>query len=226
MSEVKTPGPPISRSQARELDRKAIEELGIPSVVLMELAGLAVAREAEALSGGRGPALVVAGRGNNGGDGYVAARHLSNRGLRVAVLVLATKEQIAGDARTNLDILLRMGVFVDFLAAPLRTDVLRRHLQEAAVVVDALLGTGLQGTVREPSRTVIDLINEAAKPVVAVDIPSGLDCDTGQPLGSAVRAAVTVTFARPKVGLLKAEARPYVGRLVVADIGIPPGLTP
>lgn len=218
--------PPLGRSQARELDRKAIEELGIPSVVLMELAGLAVAREAKALSEARGPVLVVAGRGNNGGDGYVAARHLSNRGLEVAVLVLAAKGQIAGDARTNLDILLRMGVFVDFLTVPLRTDVLCRHLEEASAVVDALLGTGLQGRVREPSRTAIELVNQAARPVVAVDIPSGLDCDTGEPLGLAVRAAVTVTFARAKVGLLKAEAQPYVGRLVVADIGIPPALTP
>ena len=219
-------GAAVTRDEARELDRKAIQELGIPSVVLMELAGLAVARETETLIEGEGPVLIVAGRGNNGGDGYVAARHLANRGLETQVLVLAPEEQIAGDARINLDIILRMGVFVRFLTTPVRWDVYREHLERASVVVDALLGTGLQGEVREPARTAIELLNQAAKRVVAVDIPSGLDCDTGQPLGLAVRAEVTVTFARAKVGLLKAEAAPYVGRLVVADIGIPPSLKP
>ena len=219
-------GAAVTRDEARELDRKAIQELGIPSVVLMELAGLAVARETETLIEGEGPVLIVAGRGNNGGDGYVAARHLANRGLETQVLVLAPEEQIAGDARINLDIILRMGMFVRFLTTPVRWDVYREHLEGASVVVDALLGTGLQGEVREPARTAIELLNQAAKRVVAVDIPSGLDCDTGQPLGLAVRAEVTVTFARAKVGLLKAEAAPYVGRLVVADIGIPPSLKP
>jgi NAD(P)H-hydrate epimerase len=226
---------PLTREQARELDRKAIQELGIPSVVLMELAGLAVAREAEALAGGAAPVVVVAGPGNNGGDGYVAARHLTNRGTRTDVLVFAPEEQVAGDARVNLDILLHMGVRVHCLprrdptlerSPPVRWDIYQEHLEASSVLVDALLGTGLRGEVREPARQAITLLNEAGKPVVAVDIPSGLDCDTGQPLGVAVRATVTVTFARAKVGLLKPEAAQYLGRLVVADIGIPPELAP
>ena len=215
----------LTRDQARELDRKAIQELGIPSAVLMELAGLAVAREAEHLARGKGPVLVVAGRGNNGGDGYVAARHLANRGAETSVVVFADERQIAGDARVNLNILARMGVPLRFLTSPIAWDVYRDQLGLAAVVVDALFGTGLQGDVREPGRTAIELLNQTRKPVVAVDIPSGLDCDTGLPLGVAVKAEVTVTFARAKVGLLRAEAAPYVGRLVVADIGIPPSLS-
>lgn len=225
MSEAPT-NPALTRDQMRELDRKAIQELGIPSVCLMELAGLAVARETEALIEGGGPVVVVAGRGNNGGDGYVAARHLANRGLETQVLVLAPEEQIAGDARINLDIILRMGLLVRFLATPVRWEVYRDHLERASVVVDALLGTGLRGEVREPARAAIEVLNKAAKRVVAVDVPSGLDCDTGQPLGLAVRATVTVTFARAKVGLLQDASTPYVGRLVVADIGIPPSLKP
>jgi NAD(P)H-hydrate epimerase len=225
MSEPSAPAA-LTRDQARELDRKAIQELGIPSVVLMELAGLAVARAAEHLAGGEGPVLVVAGPGNNGGDGYVAARHLANRGVQTAILVFAAEAQIAGDAKVNLDILLRMGVPVRLLTTPIAWDLYREHLRLASVVVDALFGTGLRGEVREPGRTAIELLNQARKPVVAVDIPSGLDCDTGRPLGIAVEAAVTVTFARAKAGLLQPEAAGYVGRLVVADIGIPPSLSP
>ncbi len=218
--------PALTRDEMRELDRKAIQELGIPSVVLMELAGLAVAGQAEALATGEGPVLVIAGRGNNGGDGYVAARHLANGGTEARVLVLASEEQIAGDARINLDILLRMGVFVHFLTPPVRWDIYQDDVSRASVVVDALFGTGLRGEVREPARRAIELLNQAGKPVVAVDIPSGLDGDTGVPLGVAVRADVTVTFARAKVGLVVPEAAGYVGRLLVADIGIPPHLKP
>ena len=225
MSEPSAPAA-LTRDQARELDRKAIQELGIPSVVLMELAGLAVARAAEHLAGGEGPVLVVAGPGNNGGDGYVAARHLANRGVQTAILVFAAEAQIAGDAKVNLDILLRMGVPVRLLTTPIAWDLYREHLRLASVVVDALFGTGLRGEVREPGRTAIELLNQARKPAVAVDIPSGLDCDTGRPLGIAVEATVTVTFARAKAGLLQPEAAGYVGRLVVADIGIPPSLSP
>jgi NAD(P)H-hydrate epimerase len=185
-----------------------------------------VARAAEHLAGGEGPVLVVAGPGNNGGDGYVAARHLANRGVQTTVVVFAGEAQIAADAKVNLDILLRMGVPVRFLTAPVGWDLYREHLGPASVVVDALFGTGLRGEVREPGRTAIELLNQARKPVVAVDIPSGLDCDTGRPLGVAVTAAVTVTFARAKVGLLRPEAAAYVGRLVVADIGLPPSLSP
>ena len=119
-----------------------------------------------------------------------------------------------------------MGVFVHFLTTPVRWDVFRKRLQRACVMVDALLGTGLKGDVREPSRQAIEVVNDLDRPVVSVDIPSGLDCDTGEPLGIAVKATTTVTFARAKVGLLKPEAAAYVGRLVVADIGIPPDLTP
>lgn len=153
-------------------------------------------------------------------------RHLANRGIEASVVVFADERQIAGDAKVNLGILLRMAVPLRFLTAPIAWDVYRDQLRPAALVVDALFGTGLRGEVREPGRTAIELLNQARKPVVAVDIPSGLDCDTGQPLGVAVKAEVTVTFARAKVGLLRPEARPYVGRLVVADIGIPPSLSP
>jgi len=218
----------MTRSEVREFDRHAIEDLGVPGIVLMENAGRQAADEAERMlreADGR-RALVIAGRGNNGGDGFVVARHLTVRGYDVRVLLLADPAQLAGDASTNYRLLAPLGI----AAARLPDDPagIRAALADAAdradLVVDALLGTGLSGEVRAPFRSAIDAVNAAAargKPVLAIDIPSGLDADTGVPLGAAVRASATVTFAAAKQGFASPGAQEYTGRVVVADIGVP-----
>lgn len=188
----------VTRAQMREIDRLAIEEYGIPSLALMENAGVAVAREVEALGAHR--VLVVCGAGNNGGDGYVAARHLANHGVLVQILAAAEPK---GDAA--------------IMARPARR--LCGTVGSPDAIVDALFGTGLT---RPIEGDWIARINGAGVPVVAADIPSGLDADTGLPLGDAVRATVTVTMGLPKVGFARATA--YVGRVVVADIGFPRAL--
>jgi len=220
---------PITVSQMRQLDRIAIEEVGIPGAVLMENAGRAVADEAADLAGEGGSVLVLAGAGNNGGDGYVAARHLDNRGFDVAVGLLAPREKISGEAGVNLGILEKMGVATSDIEGVDRIESMLADVPAGGVVVDAMLGTGLSGEVREPFASAIRLVNrhsaDTGAVVVAVDVPSGLDADTGRPLGKdAIRAQRTVTFQYLKAGFVTAQAREYVGELVVADITIPVGL--
>ena len=221
-SEIKA----LSRAQMRRLDEVAINKLGIPGVVLMENAGRAAAWEALNMLGAKRKAKVVifCGRGNNGGDGYVAARHLLNHGTDSQVVVLAELSQIAGDARTNLAVLQQMTAPVLQLPYPNLPYDIEQLTSGASLIIDALLGTGVAGTVREPMLSVIKLLNQSGKPILAVDIPSGLDCDTGMPLGEAIRATKSVTFAASKTGFTKGQGPAHVGELVVADIGIPPAL--
>jgi NAD(P)H-hydrate epimerase len=205
----------------RKLDRFAIETIGIPGVVLMENAGRAVFEAAyKALAGKEMPALVFCGRGNNGGDGFVAARHLINNGIETSVYVVGALTKIKGDAAVNLRILRKMGVAIDKVSQGALPQ-LRARMKQCGLVIDALLGTGLSGEVTGLYREVIALINEAGCPVLSVDIPSGLDGTTGQPLGIAVVANTTVTFQLPKKGFENPKARNFTGELKVVDIGIP-----
>lgn len=208
----------------READRRAIEDYGIPGVVLMENAGRGAAAEAlDMLSDSSEPhVLVLAGRGNNGGDGHVIARHLRNAGVEVSVRVAAKFADITGDARTNLDIIRKMQLDVREIELPDGGGRLAAELDSCALVVDALLGTGTHGEIRNPLRTVIELINAAERPVLAVDIPSGMNGDTGEALGPCVVADRTATFAAAKVGMLEPAAERFVGEIIVVDIGMPP----
>ena len=220
---------PITVTQMRQLDRIAIEEIGIPGVVLMENAGRAVADEAADLVGDGGTVLVLAGGGNNGGDGYVAARHLDNRGFDVTVCMLVPHAKITGDAAVNVTILDRMGVRIRDVHEAGRLRSALTSLGRNDLIVDAMLGTGLAGPLREPFGMAINRVNEcsagAGVAVLAVDVPSGLDADTGWPTDrEAVRARATVSFQFPKVGLLTEQAAGYVGDLKVVDISIPVGL--
>jgi hydroxyethylthiazole kinase-like uncharacterized protein yjeF len=212
----------VSVQEMRELDRRTIEEVGVPSLVLMENAGRStyqiLRREFPDL---RGPVGVVAGRGNNGGDGFVVARYLANDGVSVAVFLLAEKSQVQGDARVNLDILDQMGVAISEVLTEADLNPAVHHLSRVELIVDALLGTGLNSLVRGLMGGLIDRINHLRPCVLAVDIPSGLSADRGEPLGTAVRADVTVTYGFPKLGQILAPGRDYVGRLWVADISIP-----
>jgi ADP-dependent NAD(P)H-hydrate dehydratase / NAD(P)H-hydrate epimerase len=215
----------VSAAEMRELDRRAIEDLGIPSLVLMENAGRTtyqiLRREFPALLG---EVAVLAGRGNNGGDGFVVARYLANAGLPVAVFLLASIDQVGGDARVNLDILSRLGIAVQEVLSDADLNPVIHRLAKAGLIVDALLGTGLNSPVKGLMATLIERVNHLRVPVLAVDIPTGLSADTGAVLGVAMQSRVTVTYGWPKLGQIVPPGRDYVGRLWQVDISIPPSL--
>ena len=212
----------MDRKTARLIDRIAIEKFAIPSILLMENAGRGTA-EVIAKRFPLGPEVLVgilAGKGNNGGDGFVAARHLSNWGYKVKVILLARKSEITGDARVNLDIISRMDIPIIEMPPEAGFAAFPREISFASVLVDAIFGTGLEGEVRSPFREAIEAMNASGKPIVAIDIPSGLDADTGRILGVACRASVTVTFALPKKGFFLREGPSCVGEIHLVDIGV------
>ena len=210
----------VTTHQMREIDRVTIEKAGVPGLDLMERAGQGVVAAIEGiridLEGSR--CAIFCGKGNNGGDGFVVARLLTQRGCQVETFLLANMEEVRGDARTNLDRALHLGLKVQEVTrigqipVPLKTDV----------IVDAIFGTGITGPVRELPAEVIDLINCSEAAVVAVDVPSGLNTDSGAVEGPCVRAQVTATMAFPKTGLLLYPGKAYAGRIEVVDIGVPP----
>jgi NAD(P)H-hydrate epimerase len=214
---------PLTRDEVRDIDRRAIETLGLPGIVLMENAGRGAAELLIEL-GIDGPVTVVTGKGNNGGDGFVIARHLANHGYNVRVLLFADPNDVTGDAATNYHVLRAARMPPRNCAAEPDPAKWRDELASASWIVDALLGTGARGSVREPFATVIEQVNAAGVPVLAVDLPSGLDCDTGQPLGSCIRAVHTATFVAPKQGFGAPGARTYTGQVHVVDIGVPRSL--
>ncbi len=204
----------LTAKQMREADRRCIKEVGIPSVVLMNTAGTRVFEQVN-----RGPVGIVCGKGNNGGDGFVVARLALLAGFEPRVVVIGELDSLKGDPALFFKAYRNLGG--QAVLAPSETDAQREvsALRESAVLVDALLGTGITGEVRGPVRAAIDAWPEVY--TIAVDLPSGLDADTGEVLGNCIRADITVTFQYPKLGLLMPEAKRYIGRLVVADIGIP-----
>lgn len=220
----------LTRAAARELDRLATEEFGLPSIVLMENAAIHLADVCLDLFDGEAGAgvVVVCGPGNNGGDGYACARHLANAEVPVRVVRVGPAPR-EGDAGVNLRVLERMGVTVVDAGADAAGAVHRAAgmVGGPALVVDALFGTGLDREVGPPFDGAIRAINElGARGVVVVsaDVPSGLDADRGEPLGVAVRASATVTFAGLKPGLMALSAQGYVGEIHVCGIGAPASL--
>ena len=213
MSEAPQP-PVVTAAQMRAADTRCIEEIGIPGPVLMDHAGKAVWK---ALKGRR--IGVVCGKGNNGGDGYVTARYALVAGCEVSVVVLAEPEAITGDARIFLDAYRNLGGHVVVAHSEDEARAAVAGLSNCDVLVDAILGTGITGEVRGLARAAIEAW--PARYTVAVDIPSGLNADTGEPCGCAVRAEKTITFQFMKQGLLQPAARDYTGQLEVVDIGIP-----
>ena len=211
----------LSREEVRELDRRAIEEFGVPGVVLMENAGRGAAEMLVGL-GCRGPVVICCGKGNNGGDGFVIARHLDNSSIPVRVLLFARPDDLTGDAAVNYQIIARSGLPIEvYTGDSWDESALQDHLTKAEWIVDALFGTGLTGPVRKPLDRVIAAINTSRAHILAVDIPSGLDCDTGQPLGPTVRAEHTVTFVAEKKGFANASGQEWIGQIHVVDIGAP-----
>jgi NAD(P)H-hydrate epimerase len=210
----------LTRAQSRELDRLAIEQYGIPGLVLMENAGRGCVDVLERL-GIHGPVVILCGKGNNAGDGFVIARHLEIRGYDCRVLLFSPSDELRGDAAANFAILRKSNVLIVQQPEDLET-----HHRGAAWLVDALLGTGAQGDPRPPFDAAIDWINArpARTQALAVDVPSGLDCDTGRPSAHTVKADHTCTFAAIKIGFLQPDAKEYTGTIHVGDIGVPPRL--
>jgi hydroxyethylthiazole kinase-like uncharacterized protein yjeF len=215
----------LTREQVRRCDQVAVEKFDICSLVLMENAGSAAARHILSLldETSNKQVCIVAGTGNNAGDGFVVARHLNNHHVEVETIVCGEKDRITGDALSNLRIIERMDLPVCYMAQGQEKSMSRRIKQSAqrsALIVDALLGTGAAGSPRDPIRTAIETINSLNIPVVSLDIPSGLDCDSGLPLETAIRAHHTITFAALKKGFSTPGAADYTGSVTVAFIGI------
>ena len=218
------PGEALSRRQIRDFDRLAIQQWGVPGVVLMENAGRGAADCIEAfLQGACGKGVaIVCGPGNNGGDGFVIARHLHLRGAGVTVFAVGAADKLTADAAANLAILHRLDVPVRPCCGE-ALGGLAEQLRPNDLVVDALGGTGISGSLRGDMALAVEQINAAGRDVVAIDIPTGLDCDTGQAAGPAIRAAMTVTMVARKKGFDAPGAGAYTGKVVVVDIGVPPG---
>jgi NAD(P)H-hydrate epimerase len=214
----------LTREQARELDRHAMQEFGVPGVVLMENAGRNMAELLRSL-GIQGLVVICCGKGNNGGDGFVMARHLDNAGIRVRVLLFADPAHLSGEAAINYRIVAASGIALEpFADSDFDEDRLRRQLSDADWIVDALFGSGLRGAVQAPFDRILAAINESQARVFAVDIPSGLDSDTGLPLGLAVRAHHTGTVAALKKGFLQSDAAAWLGQVHIVDMGAPRAL--
>lgn len=217
--------PTLNRRQSREVDRRAVEEYGMHSLVLMENAGRGVADVLSGL-GVAGPAIICCGKGNNGGDGFVLARHLDLRGTAVKVLLFAEPAELTGDAAANFAILQKCGVPIEVFgkaheAALIDAARLDAALAGAGAIVDCLLGTGARGDPRPPLDAVIEQLNARAAPKIAVDLPSGLDCDTGGASRTTIRASHTCTFVAQKPGFLVPGVEAYTGQIHVLDIGAP-----
>jgi NAD(P)H-hydrate epimerase len=208
--------PSLSRQQAREIDARAIGEYGLSGLVLMENAGRGCAGLLERL-GISGPVCICVGKGNNGGDGYVIARHLDNSGHTVRIASAVDPSTLEGDAEANHRVWVAGGGAVEVVSAAGWDSV----LEGSGWIVDALLGTGIRGEVQPPFDEAIDAINGSSVPVLAIDLPSGLDCDTGEVLGRCVRADQTATMVASKRGMLVEGAGEWTGEVHMVDIGIP-----
>ncbi|MDP8259881.1 MAG: NAD(P)H-hydrate epimerase [Candidatus Gygaella obscura] len=210
----------LSIKDTRGLDRFIIDRLGTESLVLMENAGRAVSDLIEGKAKKNAKIAVFCGRGNNGGDGFVVARHLLTRGFKVDLFLIGKKNEIKNDARVNLGLAIKCGLKINELTAG-KISLLRRKINYYNVIVDALLGIGLKNEVRGITRQVIDIVNLSKAMVVAVDVPSGLDADTGFILGACVLSDFTVTFLAKKRGFLKKNAVVVCGKVIVESLGFP-----
>ena len=213
----------LNAAQMRDADRHTIEEIGIASLVLMENAGRQVVAAIEAAFESRldGRVAVLCGRGNNGGDGFVVARTLIQRGIDTAVFVIGSLADIRGDARTNLDILGRLGLTVVEVNDEQTWELHFSEIARCSLIVDAIFGTGLRSAVGGMLETVIADVNAAEIPIVSVDLPSGMSADTPNLVGDCIDASLTVTLAAPKLPLVLPPGEAYAGDVVIADIGIP-----
>jgi NAD(P)H-hydrate epimerase len=213
----------LNTRQMREADRRTIEEIGIPSIVLMENAGRQAVAAMEAAFDDLATSQVgvLCGRGNNGGDGFVVARTLIQRGVDVGVFLLGSVAEVSGDARINLEILGRIGLTVVEITSAQDWELHFTEISECDLIVDAILGTGFRGQLSGFLETVVADVNALGVPVVSIDLPTGLSADTPVIEGTAIEASMTITLGAPKIPLVFPPADSHGGDLVIADIGIP-----
>jgi hydroxyethylthiazole kinase-like uncharacterized protein yjeF len=213
----------LNSTQMREADRRTIEEIGIPSLVLMENAGRQVVAAMEATHSDllERRVAVLCGRGSNGGDGFVVARTLMQRGVEVSVFLIGGVADVRGDARINLEILGRLGLTVVEVADSQAWELHFSEVSDCTLIVDAIFGTGLNAPVSGLIQSVIADVNASGIPVVSIDLPSGLSADSSEPIGDSIEAGLTVTIAAPKLPLVLPPAETRAGDIVIADIGIP-----
>ena len=207
------------------LDAEALDTYGIPRLLLMDQAGFALARVVPVmLPRGSQPVMICAGTGFNGGDGLAAARHLHGLGYPLQVLLTGPVAHLSGEPAIFATLLQRLGIGITDVSAAHALDAAPSWFEACALIIDAILGIGLRDAVREPAAALIRLINASGKPVIAADVPSGLDADSGSVRGVAVRATTTVTFGLPKRGCFMNEGPAHTGTLLVDPIGFPPQL--
>ena len=212
----------VTAAEMRQIDQDTIEGIGIPGIVLMETAGSAIVRAIERHYSTCQRIGIFAGKGNNGGDGIVIARQLAHIGRDVRLFLVSPPDSFTGEAQTNLQIAKNLGLRIEeILTGFYGTGTVPTTLASCELLIDAILGTGLRGTVRDPIATIINAINKLPTPILSVDLPSGLDADTGHPLGTCIQADRTVTIGLPKRGVLMHPGAELTGKLEVVDIGFP-----
>lgn len=205
----------VSVSEMQELDRRAIEGFGIPSIILMENAGRSVSSIAIDMLGcaSEKKVAVFCGIGNNGGDGFVVSRYLAGQRVAVSVYIIGEKARVKNDAGINLNILEKMDIKIQEISSPVTL--------HADLIIDAIFGIGLNGKVKEPQMSIITDLNKRDCPILSIDVPSGLDADSGEVSGEAIKAKKTVTMQFPKKGFYINKGPEHVGEVVTVDIGIP-----
>ena len=213
----------VTAAEMRQIDHDTIEGIGIPGIVLMETAGSAIVRAIEQYYPTCQRIGILVGKGNNGGDGLVIARQLDQAGRVVYLFLVSPADSFTGEAAVNLQIAKNLGLHIEEILTDgaLGSNCFKERITACELLVDAIFGTGLRGTIRDPIATVISTINSLVIPVLSVDLPTGLDADTGNPLGSCVQADRTVTIGLPKRGVLVHPGAELAGKLEVVDIGFP-----
>jgi NAD(P)H-hydrate epimerase len=212
----------VTAAQMRRIDEKAIRHYGIPSLILMENAGAACAREAIKLIVDRlKKAVILCGKGNNGGDGFVAARHLLNRGVKATIFFFQKPSEMKPDPLVNFNILKKLKADLINSSIKMDPEKLKKTLRDSDLVIDALFGTGVDRILKSPFRQAIEIVNTSKRPVLSIDVPSGLNADTGRVMGDCIRAKLTVTLGIPKRGFYMPGARSFTGKVIVADISLP-----
>ncbi len=210
----------LSASTIMKLDQITSAQFKIPTLLLMENAGRSVAEEAKKIMSKKGSVLILCGSGNNGGDGFAAARHLTNAGVSVNIWIIGRPERFKPDTVANYQMMTAMGIPFKLFDADLMKNFMK-DLKSSKLIIDALFGVGLSRNLEEPYISLVDLVNKAKKRVLSIDLPSGLHADTGNVMGKCIRAHTTVTLAALKPGLYVNEGPAHAGKIKIADISIP-----
>jgi NAD(P)H-hydrate epimerase len=211
---------PLTTAQLIKVDHLMVEKYGITVPRMMECAGLRLAELTKYFAPKPSHITIVAGKGHNGGDGFVAARHLANWGYQITILLCTEAHNYQNMPREQLNICQNLGLkIIDF-----DSNIIPQHIQQSAFILDCLLGFGLSGHPRDKIKTFINMLNTSSKPILALDCPSGLDTTTGTIYTPCIKAKATLTLAMTKTGFRNPQAKPYLGQLFLGDIGVPPML--